>query len=908
MTKCDKKKECFNWIQSAWDFVGNKFSPLANKMWFMALIIIALLNLDYGVGFTAVNIQLNVKETLGISRNNEMVHNGIPVSRDENLKDTTNLIIEDSMGNQVPATFEALSRWAGGKNDTSKEIQWLLVSFPATVSANARNFYYLKTGTPVSRPTKIAVTDNTNDYTVDTGSAKFVISKNSLTLFDSISFAGNGAVILQNNGGSNSTIKGQPVASANAPDSVIVERMNDHYVCIKAEGDYANTPVGSPPGWTGASDHQKPLSYKVRYEFYAGSPTVVVYHKFYWSGQQGSIDYGDPISLDNISLLLPDVVGYVSTDVYADASTFYTGELSASQTASVNQKRRTLFADPHIAKVKHGTKSVTTTFASQPMLINRSDKAAVAVTIDHMQYFEPQSIVTDHTGKITVNVMSESQKFANYQGAWARIGISAMESGATYEDTVSENLAPLNNRLFAFPSSEYVRNSKVFLELPLTPSSSSSSELQLYYDKLKAVTETTKRWLEKERYHGLMTWGSLTRYASLNGHNETGSGTGWDKIYSGALNTDYHNTWKNVVFQFVLEGDASNLYDLSFMGARRMLHTQIIQPDAEHSITQMGWGYCGYQKYRQDANSSHSYFDNLYNYYYMTGDMEVVDILKVAVEKKAPEYTRDKEGQLNDQVTGGSSWAAYVGRMASQFASIFHFIGHVYDAKYLDDFKHMFDHAFSVSIVLLSNGDGKEYGFVSNETDVSSGFASGQFWMSSEYFMHSLYMLYNEWGDITLGSSNLKISRVYKAVINGFVEYAAKVHADGDGTWGGTWINRATINYSGNKIGGSITSVVPIAGSDPRIYVTGKANIVSATLRAGALANVSEFTEFGKQGLTWLVDQSTFLNSDSKPWGKENGLLYIRLHHGMSYLDQEAPPVVSDFPAPPNLRITRQGE
>ncbi|KPA08879.1 hypothetical protein MHK_010903 [Candidatus Magnetomorum sp. HK-1] len=73
----------------------------------------------------------------------------------------------------------------------------------------------------------------------------------------------------------------------------------------------------------------------------------------------------------------------------------------------------------------------------------------------------------------------------------------------------------------------------------------------------------------------------------------------------------------------------------------------------------MGWGYTGYGTFRDDPNSSHSYFENLYNYYYMTGDMEVIDIIKYAGENKKYKYTREKNETLNDPVTGGESYVSY---------------------------------------------------------------------------------------------------------------------------------------------------------------------------------------------------------------------------------------------------------
>ncbi len=81
-------------------------------------------------------IPLQIRESLGITRTNEMVHNGVPVARKDGWLSTDNLIVEDGNGVQVPATFEVLSRWAGGKDNATKPIQWLLVTFPASVAAS----------------------------------------------------------------------------------------------------------------------------------------------------------------------------------------------------------------------------------------------------------------------------------------------------------------------------------------------------------------------------------------------------------------------------------------------------------------------------------------------------------------------------------------------------------------------------------------------------------------------------------------------------------------------------------------------------------------------------------------------------------------------------------------------------
>ncbi len=900
-------------------------------LFFMALFAMAI--------EAYAEIPLQIQETLGIDRSDEMVHNGIPVALEDQWFSVSNLIVEDSSGTQVPATFEVLSRWAGGKDDTSKPIQWLLVAFPASVSANGTANFYIRQGTPVSPNTRVVVNEAADNYTIDTGAAQFVINKNSLTLFDAISREG--GQLTSGNGGSQSKIRNsaevpgqsatQPSASANPPQ-ITFERQNDHCVVIKAEGNYANTPLGFFDSNNNA-DHTKPLSYKIRYEFYAGSPTVTVYHKFYWSGvntyyynwddeldttnsRQIYISMGLPIIVENVSMTLPGLSGCNATEVYADASTMLSGSLTGSQSASVAQRLREPFDSPHVAEVNLGSDSTSTQFATRPMLINRSANGALAVSIDHMEYFEPQSIRTDAQGRITVNVMDGNQYFSSFQGAWARVGISALPADATYADTLQKNYAPLNQRLFAFPTNAYTAASKVLLEVLLTPNGSSDQQLQKYYTEMKEITDFSREFKEDEGFRGLMTWGSLPRYLS-----ETGSGTGWDKIYSGARLTDYHSGWYNVVHQFLLEGDPQHLYDLSFPGARRMLHTQILQPDAERSESYMGWAPCGYQRYREQINSSHSYFENLYNYYYMTGDMEVIDILQVSGETTRQWYTRESNGDLNDQDSGGESYVNHAGRAGCQIGLIYNFLGHTYDAGFLNDWRHMFNHVFSRSVLLLDN-NGTEYGFLSyDELDGSSPVQTNQFWMSALYTMHNLYTFYNEYGDVALGSSNLEVSRVFEGLANTYKDYVpticiGDVDSDscggrtGDGTWNGSWSNAAMVDYSGNKVGGTLTEVTSYYGSDPVLYVPEKSMLASVMLRAGQMTGNSDLTSFALEGVDWTINVSMVGRDNSfaednggdrngastDTWSKVNAMLFARLRHAMAYIEDSFGIVTTTLP------------
>lgn len=844
---------------------------------------------------------LMIKETLGIDRNNEMVCNGIPIARSDNIKDMAALCIEDQNRNVIPACFEVLSRWTGGKDDTACPIQWLLVTFPATVPANQKRVYYLTSGQAKQPETNVSVTETEQAFQVSTGVSRFFIPKDRLGLFSEISVEGDTILSSANHLGSHSQIQGQAIAHAAPPTESLIERYNDHYLVIKLSGDYTNDPVGRTSA--------KPLSYKIRYEFFAGSPTAIIYHKFYWAGSNGGYDNGDPITVDHVSLNLPPMNNYDTTDVYANPTTFFTGKLVSTEVASVYQQKREVFTQPHVAVIKHGSQQTTIPLATHPMIMNRSQQGDLAVSIDHMQYFEPQSIESQADGSIQMNVMASSQYFADYQGTWARVGISALPSGSSYDTALSKNFAPLNNRLFAFPPNDYCVKSGVFLEIPYTPDDQSPPELQRYYQELTAVSQTTRDFLVQEKFQGLMTWGALVRYASLNGYSEIGTDqTGWDKIYSNGTLTDYHGAWKNVIYQFLMEGHPDNLYNLSFMGARRMLHTQIFQPDDPEnpSSNYMGWAPTGYQAYRSDFNSSHSYFDNLITYYYMTGDMEVIDILKLAGKAKQKIYTRDpgKDWQyhtLNDPLNGGAEWVGYVDRVGMQSASIFHFLGHVHDPAYLDDFKHMFNHAFTQSLALLKDNTGNEYTFLSNEKNIETGFTTAQHWMVSLYFMQNLYLLYDEWGDIEPGPENVSISRVFSGLANTYMKCVSRddfrefcfdqsgCTRDADGSWSGSWNNRDVVYFEGNRIGGKLTSLVDVDGnSDACLWSTGKSPIITQILRAGKMTNNAQQTIFGRDGISYMA-QAIESIGERTPWSKETSMYFIRLHHAMAYLSEPAP-------------------
>ena len=75
-------------------------------------------------------------------------------------------------------------------------------------------------------------------------------------------------------------------------------------------------------------------------------------------------------------------------------------------------------------------------------------------------------------------------------------------------------------------------------------------------------------------------------------------------------------------------GEVEWLDELAFPGALRTLHTQIMQCSPGDPGSTAARRPTGYGAYRTDFNSSHAYFENLFLYYWLTGDSTVVDALR----------------------------------------------------------------------------------------------------------------------------------------------------------------------------------------------------------------------------------------------------------------------------------------
>src|SRR5207244_4792043 len=117
-----------------------------------------------------------------------------------NIPSTSALAVVNGQGTLVPAEFRILARWNAGLTVTSAPIQWLLVTFQASVNANSTATYTLvfdgSAGANPAPGTSISITQNSGQFTIDTGAARFIVGGGTGALFDEIRTTGGGAQIV----------------------------------------------------------------------------------------------------------------------------------------------------------------------------------------------------------------------------------------------------------------------------------------------------------------------------------------------------------------------------------------------------------------------------------------------------------------------------------------------------------------------------------------------------------------------------------------------------------------------------------------------------------------------------------------------------------------------------------------
>ncbi len=228
----------------------------------------------------AIDVPLRVRETAGVTRAGEVIRSGIPIPRNAVLLSTTALSIVGPNGAAVPAQFRVLARWNAGRADANAPIQWLLVSFPASVSANATATYRLVSGVNPASPSPLRLTRDGNRVIVDTGAASFTIDGAASSLFEEIRF------------GTAPVVTGGSLTAR-------IENAESRYASLRRLSIEEAGPVSAVVVVEGTYDTPQ-VSSQRRYTFGAGSSTVTIRQTLAWEGNRcetaGAIRCGNAIN------------------------------------------------------------------------------------------------------------------------------------------------------------------------------------------------------------------------------------------------------------------------------------------------------------------------------------------------------------------------------------------------------------------------------------------------------------------------------------------------------------------------------------------------------------------------------------------------------------------------------------
>lgn len=850
------------------------------------------------VAAQTIRYELVVRETKGISRDNEMIHNGVPIPKNLGLFDPSAIHLENSDGTPVDADFEVLARWGGGVSDSTKPIQWLLVSFRASVPANAVGSYFVVSGQRTNSGIKLNITEDINKIQVNTGAAQFSISKNTFNVLESLSLSSNPSVSLGGGALGAATIQvfdegtstNKPLMTAQAPTEVVLERVTDLFATVKVTGYFNNAPYAGVK-WR----------YVARYNFFADSPTVILDFSYAMLGNKsGSASHEaynktDLIRIDKAVLSIP-IAPVANTNNYAatDIGSFDASATGAVPLTARQNLRDSMTAAPSCNLVVNSTAQAgTCSFANRPFVGKWGASGGVGATIRQMRWYEPQSL-NALAGQLDIEIVSEKQRLGPFMGAFAGVAITATDAGLTQLTSGGlRSLEKLDEGLFAWPTRTSVARSEVLDELW---DGIPNTESQKYWDQLSSITANTASGYISRGMYGFMTYGLPVREWSHTpiGYSEFGFTSVWDGYYHGGTFTDYHNSIGNVVRQFAQSGDPDLLNTLSFPAARRMLHTQILQGDST-SLDQFyrGWAPVGYGGYRQNNNSSHSYFDNLYHYYYLTGDKTVLDTLIVAGKTLRSSYSRDASGSIiPSNLPPRQSFMGTVDRASSQQAAIFWFLGHASpDSTFIDDFRNNLDRGVDMHTALLSGPNG-EYAFISagNVNTATTAVGTDQVWMSSLYYLHNVWSYYREYGDVALGTTKLTIGRYFSGVNRSLWDYVSMVGPGGTGLPNGVWANNLRITWAGPIKGGTLVSATnprSSGTSDDFLYLSGKSILPITMFRAARLTHSQSQYDRAKtmaQYIFWNGEPGTSNAANKYPWMKETSIRYLRQHGQAGYV------------------------
>jgi hypothetical protein len=853
---------------------------------------------------------MTVRDTAGIARSGEVLSSGVPLARSLAITSTAGLAVVDSGGSPLPAEFRVLGRWFADPDDSGAPIQWLLVSFPATVSANGSASYRLVVDGSVVNPppaVPLEVTQAGNQVTVDTGAATFVLGGNAHTLFEEVR-SSTGTLLA--GGGALEAVHNATTYSHNTLRAVEVVWSGPLTAVVQVRGTYSMPAVG---GGLLASTR--------RYVFRAGAPAAQVRHSLAWEGAlcpQGELvcpavnglllaSARDRLSLSIASPYTVQVVGDRELPAL-------TGFINEAQSAAVRQTQRlSRLADPHFEAFASGPSTTSGEFADGAMLSTSGTGGAVAIGLRDMHLYEPQALWQNVGGFLSINLVESPVHLGARQGMFANFAVAAFGSNPTRATLDQHVWAPLNRPLRAWPSAAWWASSRAVEEFPV---GNLPADLASYDVKVPAILEKTEDHVLELGLQGLMTHGLWPRYWGdplLSdevgcGDNDPTPANDSDDVYWCSTWADYHNAGATAPIWAFRSGQVEWLDKIAAPAAWRMLHTVIQQCAPGDAFFYCGQAPTGYGGYRADNNGSHAYFDNLLLHYWLTGDETVIQTLTPGARTMRGYLCPGRANQPPDPMCTPTdliddAWAGLNGRGPSQWYRAFRFLGLASDDTYLDDWQGNMGRWFTQYWAQPGAGAATRGftvpsgGGVFDYVDGPGTYTTDQLWMASLYDFDVLERLAVDSQDAPIGSPALAPSAAQIAWARSLAQIGSATPWS-TGTPNGPWPNVVSFTFSGNRVGGTLTALdanhidsdgdgtpcelcdddgddIPETCADVCLYEEGKSPLGAVLARAGDAAQDNALATLGRQ---FAVHGLNALGNTPQPLNKKMGIGLSRLH------------------------------
>jgi hypothetical protein len=311
----------------------------------------------------------------------------------------------------------------------------------------------------------------------------------------------------------------------------------------------------------------------------------------------------------------------------------------------------------------------------------------------------------------------------------------------------------------------------------------------------------------------------------------------------------------------------------------------------------------GYGAYRLDFNSSHAYFENLYLYYWLTGDSTVHETLRRGGEnmRRMQCDTRGPKPVVEPLTGPGgpacdadrvSTTSEFTGRVPSQWINAFRFLGLASeDGSFLEDYRSGLARAVT-QFYAEARRNGISYGFLGERAVTPGTYIAGPVWIQGFYDTNNLYHLLRDTNDAPVGNPALPPSRVLTAVARTLKDIEPTVQ--GDGTPSGIWPRNIEYAYSGERVGGTLVSTAP---NDRPIYTPEKVSVMALFLRTGELSGDAAMRAKGEEMAKIALGAAA---GEGAPLGKVQGQLLGRLHAAVARItNQGTTPPPGTAPAAP---------